>query len=91
MWLPARLRNALESIETAQNLQVEVQELRAAVAALEAVQLDREVQWTETKDQVLRHLKRVQAIRQHQEEADKPDNGLVARVLASKFPRSGGA
>jgi hypothetical protein len=67
-----------------------VRELRAAVAALDAVQLDREVQWTETKDQVLRHLKRVQAIRQHQEE-DKPDNGLVARVLASKFPRSGGA
>ena len=91
MWLPARLRNALESLETAQNLRVEVQELRAAVAALEAVQLDREVQWTETKDQVLRHLKRVQAVRAHQDAKDEPNGDLVARVLASKFPRSGGA
>lgn len=89
MWLPARLRNVLGSLEKAQNLADEVQGLRAAVEALEAVQLEREVQWTETKDQLLRHLKRVQAIKQHQSQADDRSD-LVAHVLARKFPRSGG-
>jgi hypothetical protein len=88
MWLPAKLRSALESLETAQNLSVDVGELRGKIEALEAVQLERELQWTETKDQVLRHLKRVQAIRQHQLE---PDLGAELRkqLIARKFPRGG--
>lgn len=88
MWLLTRLKNALESAEAAQNLQGEVQELHAKVVALEAAQLDREVQWTETKDQVLRHLKRVQAIRQHSQE---PDTGAELRnqLIARKFPKGG--
>lgn len=90
MWLPARLRNALESLETAQNLAAEVGELRGKIEALEALQLDREVQWTETKDQVLRHLKRVQAIRQHQEAAEEPSSRpSQATVLAMKYGKGG--
>lgn len=90
MWLPARLRNALESLEAAQKLSVDVAELRGKIEALEALQLEREVQWTETKDQVLRHLKRVQAVRQHLEakEAD-PTRPSQATVLAMKYRQGG--
>jgi len=87
MWLPARLRSALQSLELAQNLQVEVQELRALVEGLEASQLARELEWRETKDQVMRHLKRVQAIKQHAEgrDQDNPARPRLADVLALKF------
>jgi len=91
MWLPKRLRDLLGSLEKAQNLSVDVGELRTKIEALEALQLDREVQWTETKDQVLRHLKRVQAIRQHQEAEEPAQSPVVAQLLARKFPRNGGA
>jgi len=88
MWLLTRLKNALQAAEAAQTLQVEVRELAGKIEALEAVQLAREVQWTETKDQVLRHLKRVQAVRQHQD-AD-PAAELRNQLIARKFPRTGG-
>jgi hypothetical protein len=90
MWLPTKLRSALESLETAQNLQAEVQGLREKIEALEALQLDREVQWTETKDQVLRHLKRVQAVRQHLEgdaPAEDPTRPSIAQVIAAKYKK----
>lgn len=88
VWLPARLRSVLESLETAQNLQGEVQALQGKIEALEALQLDREVQWTEAKDQIFRHMKRVQAIRQH---ASEPDTGAELRnqLIARKFPKGG--
>jgi hypothetical protein len=85
MWLPARLRNVLESLEAAQSLQVEVHELRGKIEALEALQLEREVQWTETKDQVFRHMKRVQAIRQHADAAEDPERPSLAAVIAAKY------
>lgn len=91
MWLPAKLRSALEALETAQNLAVDVGELRSKIEALEALQLEREVQWTETKDQVLRHLKRVQAIRQHQQDAEEPaGRPSLAAVIAAKYRNQGG-
>lgn len=87
MWLPARLRNVLESLEAAQSLLGEVGELRTKIEALEALQLEREVQWTETKDQVFRHMKRVQAIRQHQEAAEPEGRPTLAAVIAAKYSR----
>lgn len=89
MWLPARLRGLLESLESAQKLSVDVGELREKIEALEALQLEREIQWTETKDQVLRHLKRVQAIRQHQEANEEPGRPSQATVLAMKYGKGG--
>lgn len=90
MWLPARLRGLLESLQSAQKLSVDVGELREKIEALEALQLEREIQWTETKDQVLRHLKRVQAIRQHQEAAEaEPGRPSQATVLAMKYGKGG--
>lgn len=88
MWLLTRLRNALESAEAAQSLQAEVRELTGKIEALEALQTDREVQWTEAKDQIFRHMKRVQAIRQH---ASEPDHGAELRnqLIARKFPKGG--
>lgn len=89
MWLPARLKSFLESLEAAQNLRVEVTELRSEIEALQALQLEREIQWTETKDQVLRHLKRVQAIRQHQDEREESGRPSQATVLAMKYKGGG--
>lgn len=88
MWLPRAFRNALESLQSAQLLAAEVTVLRQQVEALEATQLDREVQWTEAKDQIFRHMKRVQAIRQH---ASEPDTGAELRnqLIARKFPKGG--
>lgn len=88
MWLLTRLRNALESAEAARSLQAEVKELTGKIEALEALQTDREVQWTEAKDQIFRHMKRVQAIRQHSQE---PDLGAELRnqLIARKFPNRG--
>lgn len=89
MWLPRLLRNALESLESAQKLSSDVDRLRAAVEALEAIQLQRDLQWTETKDQISRHLKRVAALKNAG--SDKDDRAdLVAAVLARKFPSQGG-
>jgi hypothetical protein len=89
MWLPRVLRDALESLESAQNLAGEVQGLRDQVAALEALQLEREGQWTETKAQVFRHLKRIQATKGYdlaQEENGRPS---AATVLAMKYRNPG--
>jgi hypothetical protein len=86
MWLPARLRTALESLENAQNLRGEVQELRATVEGLESLQLAREIEWRETKEQVFRHLKRAAAIRQHQEDPEPASSRpSAATVLAMKY------
>lgn len=90
MWLLTKLKTALQALETAQNLQGEVRELRQAVEALEGEQLRREMEWRETKDQVLRHLKRVQAIKQHEDAAvEEPGRPSQATVLAMKYNRGG--
>jgi hypothetical protein len=89
MWLPRVLRNALESLERAEKLAGEVQGLREQIAALDALQLEREGQWTETKAQVFRHLKRIQATKGYdlsQEETGRPS---AATVLAMKYRNQG--
>ena len=90
MWLPARLRGLLGSLESAQKLSVDVRELRAQVEALEALQLTREVQWSEARDQIYRHLKRANAIKQHQDAAEESGRPSQATVLAMKY-RNGGS
>lgn len=74
-------------------------ELRRRVEQLEQMQLRRELEWEETRDQVLRHLRRLNAVKQHldertekeqQRQEDDEPNGArpsPAAVLAAKFRR----
>jgi len=91
MWLPARLRGFLESLESHQKLVVDLGELREKIEALEALQLSREVQWSEARDQIYRHLKRANAIKQHQDKQDEAESGRPsqATVLAMKYGKGG--
>lgn len=90
MWLPARLRAVLGSLETAQKLVADVGELRASVEALEALQLAREGQWTEAKDQIYRHLKRIQAVKQYELQDEEPaTRPSAATVLGIKYGKGG--
>lgn len=63
----------------------EIRALRDALEGLEGQQLAREIEWRETKDQVMRHLKRVQAIKGS---AQSPQDATTQRLLALKFPRA---
>lgn len=71
----------------------EVFALKARVTELEEVQLRREVEWRETKDQVLRHLKRINAVKQHEDareaasQSGDHERPPVAAVLAAKYRR----
>ena len=66
----------------------EVRALRDALDALEGQQLAREIEWRETKDQVMRHLKRVQAVEGARKDAPDP---TTQRLLELKFgARHGG-
>lgn len=70
-------------------LVAEVFALRQRVEALEEQQLKREIEWRETKTQVLRHLQRVQAIegaRREKEPAEGENRPDVKHILAAKFP-----
>ena len=65
-----------------------VYELRQKVQELDEQQVRRELEWRETKTQVLRHLQRVQAIEGARKERDGADDLRpdVRRILAAKFP-----
>lgn len=69
--------------------QAEIRALRESVAALEDQQLARELEWRETKDQLYRHLKRVQALDQKAEarggEPRSSREALRDKVLAIKL------
>jgi hypothetical protein len=70
-------------------LVAEVFTLRQRVEALEEQQLKREIEWRETKTQVLRHLQRVQAIegaRREKEPVEGEHRPDVKSILAAKFP-----
>jgi hypothetical protein len=71
-------------------LVAEVFTLRQRVEALEEQQLKREIEWRETKTQVLRHLQRVQAIegarREKEESAEGEHRPDVRHIIAAKFP-----
>jgi len=84
------LRRLLGSLESAQKLVSDVGELRSAVEALEALQLEREGQWTEAKDQIYRHLKRMQAIKQYELKDEEPmGRPSAATVLGIKYGKGG--
>lgn len=75
-----------------QQLTQEIFRLNGRVTDLENVQLKRELEWSETKDQILRHLKRAGAIKQHIDERTSEEPTATrpapAVVLAAKFPRT---
>ena len=75
-----------------------VHELVKRIGALEEIQLRREIEWAETKDQVYRHLKRLNAVKQHLDERESSEDAsgttndkrpAPSAVLAAKFGRSG--
>lgn len=79
----ASLRGSLSVLVT------ELAELRSKVEQLEGLQLDRELQWTETKDKLLRYLKRVQEL--DRRAGEEPGGNAaraaqLAKVLETKFP-----
>lgn len=97
MRLKDRLRAFLHPVDhlpAPPTLEGRVEALEAKIAALEALQLDRELQWTETKDKLLRYLKRVQELdRRHGGAGNGSDDGhaaALAQVLALKYPKRGG-
>lgn len=68
-----------------------LQALADRVERLEAMQLDRELQWTETKDKLLRYLKRVQELdRRAADPATADRANQLANVISAKFPRAAG-
>jgi hypothetical protein len=96
MRLKDRLRAFLHPVDhlpAPPTLVARLEALEAKLAALETLQLDRELQWTETKDKLLRYLKRVQELdRRHGSnsggEGDAHASAL-AQVLALKYPKRG--
>lgn len=69
------------------------QALAKRVEELERIQLDRELQWTETKDKLLRYLKRVQELdrRDQPQEPETPaGRPSLSSVISAKFPRQTG-
>lgn len=68
----------------------EVRALREAVEALESEQLRRETEWREAKDQLYRHLKRVQSIEAKAGARSDPLERARARALQLKLDAGGG-
>lgn len=67
------------------------EDLLRRVRELEAVQLEREVEWAKVKDSMLRYLKRAAAIEQRSRDRDELEgNGardpVQATLLQMKFP-----
>jgi len=71
-----------------------LRKLEGRVGELEALQVSREIEWKETKDKLLRHLKRVQELerRSTQDETNPTGYAGMARdaVLRAKFGRNTG-
>ena len=90
------LVHALGALLRRLSLRVQVDDLRAAVDALEGQQARREAEWLEWQDRMLRTLRRLDghAAREKQLAARDDDDGLaVAKrtALAMKFPPRNGA
>lgn len=66
-------------------------DLRARVVALEAVQIERETEWIKTRDAVNRHLRRIAAVEQRAADQEEPAGDPKARIrqalLLRKFPQ----
>lgn len=70
-------------------LSEQIAALTLRVEALDGLQVTREAEWAETRDKLLRWLKRSQELdsRQRRElETAAPRTALVSAVLQSKFP-----
>lgn len=57
------------------------------VDALERTQLGHELEWRETRDKLLRYLKRVQEIERRETPATNGPRGASRALLAAKFGR----
>lgn len=70
-------------VEPVNDLADTLAELTRRVADLEALQVSREIEWKETRDKLLRHLKRVSEL-----DRRTGDGGSPARraLLSAKFP-----
>jgi len=67
--------------------------LSRRVASLEDIQLRRELEWTETRDKLLRYLKRLQELdrRQGGTEVGPSWKESRQRLMAAKFPKREGS
>lgn len=85
--LVRRLR-APRIVDLGQVDQDSVQALTHRLEALESMQLQRDLQWHETRDQISRHLKRIAAIDQRRRMAgDDPDQDDTLDLIKAKFGR----
>lgn len=64
-----------------------LRKLEARVGELESLQVSREIEWRETRDKLLRYLKRVSEVERRTGTDDSPAR---RRLLALKFPNSTG-
>lgn len=72
-----------------------VEQLAERVTALEQLQTQREIEWADTRDRLLKYLRRIEgrAAREKQLEEETADPMALARrtALQLKFPRNNGA
>jgi DNA repair ATPase RecN len=73
----------------------DVQQLKDRLTALEELQTRRELEWTDTRERLLKYLRRIEgrAAREKQLEEEAADPMALARrtALQLKFPRNNGA
>jgi hypothetical protein len=90
--------DGLSSLQSAvATLATEVADLRTKVDGLDALQVDREIAWKETRDKLLRYLKRVQELDRRENGGDdesresaNPRTAQIAAILGMKFPKKEG-